>query len=1168
MPQILLCSGPSWASLLGQSKEWLGTTPGKAVCITGPELNSDEISETLTGIIPDCTVYTAEGLIQRCLEQLQKNNHTKSSLLSKPAVDYLLGTIIRNIPAESQPVPASAAAPRYLNIETQLPGYIRALGEFIYDFRKTHCEELLPALNYFNKGKLSAKERDLIDIHDEYEQLLRERGIFDYRRAVFSLLGLDKTTAPGTEEPSKAEETLILIGFSRLRSLDYKLLGWLVSRFKRSIILTCRNPKASRTTFRIQRAFESFIKELKNSPALEMEEKILTEKVHSPLLPLAELIFADGKINNRLDLSSRVKITRANSRYHEVTLIARTIRKLNQESTPYSRVRVIFPDSEIYLALLLEVFPHYHIPYTLSMGIPLKFYPLAGTIRNLVGQGVNPNPFPLREKIFSSPYVSFSCEVSAEDLNVFLNSIEVEIPDIKKMIETLFPHPHPVELDFTRILELQAKAFQAVKSGEKLKPVQRVVQYLEERYPEKPSIRDREILKILTNYYVLSRAEKALYVWRAEMTPESFCRAVRKLLERFHIEENAARIRLKDNEGLESLIEQDRRVLRSINLALEKLADHFSLLSSPTPSSPGRNREQKFPLLELVRAFSIFMSDPEFSVPLPDKDGVEVLSTSEAPSHFRPFTLIGGLADGEFPAREPFNFLQPKREGEILQGDFTPIGRERQALYQIIASTTDTLYIFFPFSDSGKKLMISPFVAEIEKCLAAPEKQKASEAETLYTRREKIIFAGRNIDRSYEKVIPRLTELKSSGPEYFQHLVQIFRCDGMRAGLNGFNRFDGRFESKPGLKSIREQVGEDFVFDAGKLERYAGCSLRFLFDDLMRLKPDYLVDYHPDKTDRGLLIKRILTDYSEEAASRLKAARKANREAPSGEETAREFYKSGVLPLAPEILPEIAEKALAKMLKEKDDLFSRRFKYGLLMGLKSQDGSDRKRPGLLSSFLEYEKNGPDHLTPYLAKLSFDRGKELRAMGIPIGIDIERVDITSDGRYLIIYNFSISGPEYIQGIRKGLRFKLPLQILALREHIKEKSIKKAVGGAGTYLVKNPRTIKRAGYFALKELQASKASKVSDITPIFSGQRRYGFLPEPNFEDELDNTVKRVGQITGMIHKGRFNPPLCSPKDQTCPNCQFLRICRKDQLRLDKLYTLLDEKQAYKPQRKME
>ena len=126
----------------------------------------------------------------------------------------------------------------------------------------------------------------------------------------------------------------------------------------------------------------------------------------------------------------------------------------------------------------------------------------------------------------------------------------------------------------------------------------------------------------------------------------------------------------------------------------------------------------------------------------------------------------------------------------------------------------------------------------------------------------------------------------------------------------------------------------------------------------------------------------------------------------------------------------------------------------------------------------------------------------------------------------------------------------------------------MGGAGTYLVKNPRTIKRAGYFALKELQASKASKVSDITPIFSGQRRYGFLPEPNFEDELDNTVKRVGQITGMIHKGRFNPPLCSPKDQTCPNCQFLRICRKDQLRLDKLYTLLDEKQAYKPQRKME
>ena len=419
LSKALLFSGTSWSSLVEHNTVWLGESPGKTVCVIAPWLNSDEITGALNGSLPCCSVYTTEDILQYYLQQSDGDKCSKSSLLSKQAVDYLLDTIIRKSSEDSLPDTASQSesVSRYLNIESQRSGYIRALGEFIYNFRKTYHDELLPTLTGFLDGKLSAKERDLIDIHDEYEQLLEEKELFDYRRAVLFFLENQKNKISETIRKEMENATLILLGFSSLTNIDYKLLIWMVNRFRRSVILTCRNPKASRLTFRVQKSLENLINEVNDSQAEEAEEKNITSapKADSSLLPLAEIIFSDVKSSPLPDLASRVKISQANSRYQEVILIARTIRKLIREKTPYSEIRVIFPALEIYTSLLIEVFPRYKIPYTLSTGTPLKLYPLAQMIQNLVSQAVIPNPFPLRERIFSSPYLSFSFDFTACD---------------------------------------------------------------------------------------------------------------------------------------------------------------------------------------------------------------------------------------------------------------------------------------------------------------------------------------------------------------------------------------------------------------------------------------------------------------------------------------------------------------------------------------------------------------------------------------------------------------------------------------------------------------------------------------------------------------------------------------------------------------------------------
>ena len=82
-----------------------------------------------------------------------------------------------------------------------------------------------------------------------------------------------------------------------------------------------------------------------------------------------------------------------------------------------------------------------------------------------------------------------------------------------------------------------------------------------------------------------------------------------------------------------------------------------------------------------------------------------------------------------------------------------------------------------------------------------------------------------------------------------------------------------------------------------KPKRYAGCPLRFLFDDLTWLKSYYLVDYRPDEMGRGLVIRKILTDYSKKAASHPEADR------------------------LKKILQNLAEKTFKEMLQEKNDFF-------------------------------------------------------------------------------------------------------------------------------------------------------------------------------------------------------------------------------------------------------
>lgn len=89
-----------------------------------------------------------------------------------------------------------------------------------------------------------------------------------------------------------------------------------------------------------------------------------------------------------------------------------------------------------------------------------------------------------------------------------------------------------------------------------------------------------------------------------------------------------------------------------------------------------------------------------------------------------------------------------------------------------------------------------------------------------------------------------------------------------------------------------------------------------------------------------------------------------------------------------------------------------------------------------------------------------------------------------------------------------------------------------------------------------VQAARQTQVSDDKPVFSGQRE-GFIPDEQFPEALENIKNSITQLFRLMKKGVFHLPLCAESEQTCYNCRFGHICRKDQLRLDRLRSSLRE-----------
>jgi len=1098
MVAVNIYKAGAWHEFIETRREWLGTEPFDV--IIPEQANKSQVAAAF-GDSNLQGVFTIPELIERYVKTLGKKG-----LISMHGLESILGSVI-----------AESAVP-YLKIKKYRQGYVKALTDFIFSFRKSAMVDLPNALADFKKeDQFTLKERDLIKIYGECEAKLRDYG-HDLRSGLEALLQAANATTIQERIGLNPANRILFFGFNFISRLEEEFILAIFQNAAKTIWLYCEDDDASEQAVRIQKSIVNLLE--------RAQEYRVTEQTIAPSGPdsffgtLANTLFhSSPDKTGALNPHSRLFITRENSRFSEVVSIARRIKDLNANGVSLNAIRIVTPSEDIYDALIREIFPDYGIPFNLENGIALLQLPLAALIHNLVIQHTQTTPYRLREKIFSSPYARFEIPIKPGDLVKYQKNAGVALISEEELRRFLQPDIR-YRLDFNYIRNMRAKAYRKIKAGPETPQLEVVRKYLEGLEWANDQAKQNCLIRCLIQLYLLGRAEKELYVWQARMSGAEFKAAILELLRRFNIEANLkfAGHRLP-NSAETRIQERDQAVFTQIIKFLDELEKFLAPLES-TPAA-------KFSIGELARLFSRHLSEKRF---FPEAvDGITVQSVATGQYQKWEYTFIAGLVDGEFPGTEGFNFLQPQKEGLSLGHAYTSVDHARNQFYHLILCTTETLFLSLPLSHNGRRLPPSPFIREVEKSLS-PNNAAAVEptdSATIYSSREKYIAIGKTVDNHYDAALPLLAELKNNSETLFTKITAILRFDGLALNAVAFSEFDGIFGANGSVLDLLGAAIGEITFTPTVLERYAACPLRFFLDDILHLKTE--PDYHPDQTETGIFVLSALRKFTEKIC-----------ETDISFEAAASFLK------------EFAAARWRELFQGSADAFQMRFHKQFLNGLAPEETG---RPGLFAAFLTYEKEAPDLIRPSLANLggTVAIGNELK-----IQVALDRVDLTRAADYYLIFSYTTQDTGNPGGILKGLRFDLPLMILLFSNYAAENGLKIPVAGAGMYSVRSPKAIKRGGYFAVSRVQAARQANVSDRQPIFSGQRE-GFIAAEDLTSTLKKIEDRILRLYRLMKDGVFHLPLCGEAEQSCFNCSFGRICRKDQLRLDRLRSRMTDQE---------
>jgi ATP-dependent helicase/DNAse subunit B len=753
------------------------------------------------------------------------------------------------------------------------------------------------------------------------------------------------------------------------------------------------------------------------------------------------------------------------TRYAEVYNIAAEICRLNTGGRPLSDIAVAFPDLRGDLSLIEEVFSDFGIPWNAAVGPQLSQAPVVQFLNGIVSLASSGY---VREDVVRFIGSSFFRKRPAPGGSSPLDAAEVDLVSRYAGIDG----PHPPWMKQLNWLHQQMEDPDRAKNfrGISLQSVERVREGMQILIRDLDSLSEKKRLR----NYILAY-QKFLGSWDI---PYMFG-APDKLLK-----EREIRIRKRFLTRLQTLV-------------------GIAWLPADEPIS-----SQDF-----SRLLSSITEEPDDTA-RQDDDGVTLLGIRECEHMKFPIVFIGGLTEGVFPSlttRLPFtNSLENARMGTRSLSEIL-----REVQYYFIAallSAKSTIYLSAPLANGEKILLTSAFFERV-RMRTGDYPWPASTENPVASRRIAAIDAGKGIRD--EKACTVLNLIPDS--LNISDLTERINMERYHRKAECDSPYDGILSGDESIGSVLAgQYGPDHVWSPTSLETYATCPFAYFLNRLIGLEALPEVEPNLSASDRGTAIHNVLSTFY------------------------REWRAAGNTKVTPSSLADATEMILrlADTELEKYSFESPIWDATKILML----GNVRSGPGYFERFLESETLEADSpLVPSRFEFSFGMGADASddpasspepvelvspdgTMKLRIRGRIDRIDITSEGQFLI-YDYK-SGRDHpkAKDIVAGTALQLPLYLLAFGQITGSHGI-----GGGYYKIRRDveRNIVLADTLA-KNLMISRLRPSADFTGTIQHSRECAFA-----------------YIDG-IRNGRF--PL--PPEEKCPNeyCDFKRICRFDPYRV--------------------
>ena len=845
------------------------------------------------------------------------------------------------------------------------PGFVEVVLDWV---REMKSQGIFPE-QYTAYAQANGNDQDLqlAEIYVRYQKFMLDRNYSDAD-------GLLWVTAEALEnhlELFRVDGPLFVIGFDQFTPVQIRILGKLTERFRALnlyLLWDDRRSENSLVLSRLKRTRDSLLGIIPFEVSILQDAQSPSEllgHVHTNIFEPSEALSADDK---------SIQLIEAPSREAEVRRALQDVKRLLIEGASAADIAILAPNKNAYLPIIRSVATEYGVPIEYER--PILGNPVIGAFANLLKL---PNSFSWHDTFnaLRSPYIQQSW-LSAEQIEL-LDLLSRERPVVAGRDQWQFA-VRPLVIDTTDredddlgrpplVATLPAEEITGIHDG---------------------------LMAFFDHLTPPNTATYREYTWWIQTA------IVGCMPEKANDEENISdpvpSLNLLGSCQQGTFRKRDMEALGLLMRALRQ-----SLVSTETVPTETEVTWETFrdDILGLLRVMNI--------PPDPLKASVRFGRLDEGRARIVDYLFVLGLSEGEFPTPPPADPLYAPIEREshpLPLMRFSPAD-DASLWWQVIGNVRKQLVILRPYIDNnGAPWQPSPYWDAVRACVndLNPEQIPIAENPNLKNSASAGEFMIALAQMGAQE-IPETLKIEWN----YAHLAEGIMRQRQSYQLPG--PYEGVLESPLLRDELAERYGDDYVWSASRLNRYANCPFGFFAEHLLKLKARHDPEEGLDALQRGSLLHAIL------------------------EHLYKRLTEDGTAPTTSnlEIILRHLDESCAEIFPSAPPRYG--FRPGALWEYEKEEL--RRLISALVSW-ECEQNEPTaRFSPYLQEAGFGIGRgdrsPLEVVGehaqFRLGGVIDRVDRDSAGNLRVIDYKSGSTANTKSDLQQGLALQTALYALA-------------------------------------------------------------------------------------------------------------------------------------------